>query len=320
MRRTGTLCAALVGSALLALAGQVGVGEGEVRRDPDSQTIDDRRIARAIEREGGALLDEIDVRTGEEMLAEHGSRAIVKLPESPAREMDEAELYEKCKPGVLVVRELYKCDHCPRWHTAAGGTAFVLSSDGVCVTNYHMFENRSDTHVPFPVVCTSDGAVFVIKEVLAASHADDVAIFRLGAGRKDDEAIPEGTREFTPITLAESAAIGTKVALIAHPDNECYTLTTGIISRRSIARRGVNGDAEQESEVPTITVTCEYGVGSSGGPVMDMRGRAVGMVCNTHTVWSGDGNRREPQMVRRRCIPADRILLLLASPAPEIAP
>ncbi len=293
-------------------------GPEDTQTDADAQTIDDRKIARIVERDGGALLEPGGLLSAEELLEARGELAIAQLADAPAKEMTEAELYETARRGVLVVRELYKCDNCPRWHTAGGGTAFVLSADGVCVTNYHMFESRGQEHKVYPIVLTADGEVFTVKEVLAASHPDDVAIFRLGNGRKDGEEIEAGTHVFTPIPLAESAPIGTRVGLIAHPDNECYTFTTGIIARRSLAHRGINGESGEDDDVPAINVTCEYGVGSSGGPVMDMRGRAVGMVCNTHTVWSGEGRRREPQMVRRRCIPSDRIMLLLASPPPKV--
>lgn len=285
----------------------------------DDQTINDREIGALIEREGGVLLEAGGLRSTEELLENRGDMAVATTGAPPDREMTPAELYEQARKGVLVVRELYKCDHCPRWHTAGGGTAFVLTADGICVTNYHMFENRSGEHTPFPVVCTSDGAVFTVKEVLAADHADDVAIFRLGKGRLHGEEIAEGAGVFTPIPLSDGAPVGTRVALISHPDNECYTLTTGIISRRSMTRRGINGDSDEGEEVPAISVTCEFGVGSSGGPIMDMHGSAVGMVCNTHTVYAGDGKKREPQMVMRRCIPSDRIMLLLASPTPADA-
>jgi hypothetical protein len=79
--------------------------------------------------------------------------------------------------------------------------------------------------------------------------------------------------------------------------------------------RGINGDSR--GEVPSLTVSCEFAVGSSGGPIMDMQGRAVGVVCNTHTVYAGEGKSRSPQMVMRRCTPTEQILALIISPPPH---
>lgn len=281
------------------------------------QEINDREIAEYIDEQGERLCDEDKARLTTELLEERRDVAVVALAEPQTRDLPLTELYEARRKGVLVMRMLYKCDRCPHWHSGGSGTAFVISADGVCVTNYHMFEAEKSPHPPRAVLMDTNGVVFSVKEVLAADQATDIAIFRLGDGLKEGEPVDVETYRFDPIPLANQAPVGMPVALIAHPDGEHYTLTTGVVMRRSVARRGINGDLGRRQEVPALTVSCEFAVGSSGGPIMDMRGQAVGMVCNTHTVYAGEGKSRSPQMVMRRCTPSDQILALIISPPPS---
>lgn len=277
-----------------------------------SAGVDDRAIGRRIETEGGALIEHSEFKSTVELLEASGSIATLHLQPSRTESAVPPELYEHARRGVLVIRHIFKCENCPRWHTLSGGTAFAISTDGVCVTNRHMLEQKHDDHRTFVIAMTSDGAVFGIEQVLASDAAADIAIFKLSKGRFDGREVEFAHTSAIALSLAESSRVGEPVWLIAHPDNSCYTLTSGMISRRAMTRKGVNGDIETDEAVPAIEVTCEYGVGSSGGPVMDARMNVVGMVCNTHTVYSGIGRDKEPQMVRRRCIPSERILSLIA--------
>jgi serine protease Do len=282
-----------------------------------SAGLDDRSIGRHIEAEGGALIESREFKSTVELLEASGSIATLTLQHPRTEPIAPADLYEHASRGVLVVRHIFKCDHCPRWHTLSGGTAFVISAEGVCVTNRHMFEQKHDDHRTYVMVMTSDGAVFGVEQVLANDAPADIAIFKLSKGRFESREIDFSETRAIALSLAHSSRVGESVSLIAHPENSCYTLTTGVISRRAVTHRGINSDVDTEELVPAIEVTCEYGVGSSGGPVMDRRMNVVGMVCNTSTVYSGKGRDKEPQMVRRRCIPSERVLSLIAQGQPQ---
>lgn len=271
--------------------------------------IDDRVITRLLEREGQRLAEAGSARTVEDLANEMNARGVSLMPRPDVTEPMSAEaLYKARCGGVLVLGEIYKCGSCPNWHTGASGTAFVISEGGVCVTNYHMFEERDEEVYVFAY--THDGGVYAVDTMFAASKADDVAIFGLGTGRRNGEDVAPGATVFNVVPVRPDAPVGTEVALISHPEGDHYMLTTGTIARRSMRRSGINADSPGRP-TPTLAVTCEYAVGSSGGPVMDMNGRAVGMVVSTHTIFAGEGRRREPQMVVRNCIPAERILAVL---------
>ncbi len=234
------------------------------------------------------------------------------------------ELYAQRLPCVLVLATIGKCDdpecgypgHAAMKHTAS---AFVLSKDGVCVTNRHVFEKTSDEE--FMVAATYRGVVYPVVEILAANEHDDVVIFRIDT-RGD---------EMSPIPLRSDAPVGTAVAVISHPAERCYTMTTGTIARRSAKRGDLSGsdhtrrrkppkavapdlpievDAEDEF-TQALEITAEYAVGSSGGPVLDDRGNAVGMVCATNTLYADREKREEPQAVVRTCVPAESILKMV---------
>jgi S1-C subfamily serine protease len=276
-----------------------------------------------IGRAGASLADRHALRTNAQLLAE--------APEGPCRvalpRADEeppltlAELYRARASGVVVVTTVYKCTKCPNWHPGSTAAGFVLTPDGVCVTNRHVLAETGD-HSVLAVLC--DGTALPITRVLATSEADDLAIFQTDTAG----------RPLAPIPLRAGAPVGTPVAVIAHPDTRYYTLSEGVISRRVFVHGGVNGDVARLKPrslydepappggayapvhasllTPVITVTADFGVGSSGGPILDTRGNAVGMVASTHTVFSAGGSdhEREPQMTIRTCVPAESILNL----------
>ncbi len=279
------------------------------RRDDEHLLVSDRDIAARLEVEGGELIEAKRAKTSED-LAKGLEREHAELPPGSVTtrvaegSMNLPTLYRTACEGVLVVASIYQCDSCDQWHTAGGATAFVLSRDGLCVTNHHVLADREHEYTLYPFVMAHDGTVFAIDEILGSNEEDDVAIFRLGAGQRDGRAVSIDESRLTPIPLVEGSPVGTPVALIAHPDRLFYTMTSGIISRRVTKESIMPG----ETRTDEVSVTCDYAIGSSGGPILDDRGRAVGMVMATHTIFAGKGRSREPQMVVRKCVPAERIL------------
>lgn len=202
------------------------------------------------------------------------------------------DLFKRRRSGVLVLGTYGICKHCNEWHEVTTGTAFVVAADGVCVTNHHMFleEGRETSLFAF----TDDGTAYPVKEVLAANAKDDVAIFKIEA------------KGLTPIPLRSGAPVGTSLALISHPQETYYMLSEGML-----ARRAKMSGLDESGEVDTILVSTEYAIGSSGGPIMDMSGNAVGMVRATLGVGPGDGEAQSLQMVLRMSVPSESIFKLI---------
>lgn len=214
------------------------------------------------------------------------------LPEPDKKKKE--DIYADTVQSVGIITSAYKCTKCPHWHRSGCATCWVLTEDGVMVTNYHVFENMKQAGYG---VLTSDGKVSPVTEVLAADKAADIAIFRV-----------EG-KGFKPLKLGNSQRVGGAAHIIAHPDSRFFTYTAGVVSRyyKDRAKRPVFW----------MGVTAEYARGSSGGPVMDDAGNVIGMVASTNSIYypSKDKNKRGPfQMVIRNCVPVDAIRKLITKP------
>ena len=212
--------------------------------------------------------------------------ALPGVAAQPAPGADAVTLYDRARRGVLVMAGVYKCPKCTNWHinTASG---FVLSGDGVAVTNYHVVNDD------FKLIAamTADGRVVPVTEVLAADRSHDVAIIRLGGGG------------FAPLPLLAEAPIGSRVYVISHPAQEFYTFTAGMVSRHV---RKADGS-------PRLAITADFARGSSGGPVLNDRGQVVGMVAETETIYFNRPNSeiKDPQMVVKLCVPVSSVLALI---------
>lgn len=200
------------------------------------------------------------------------------------------ELYRQARAAVLVIGNLYNCGKCEKWHVGQA-SGFVISADGLAVTNHHVVDRAENTTL---VAMTSDGQVFPVREVIAASKADDLAILRLDA------------HGLTPLPIARSAAPGDGVRVISHPDGFHYTLTAGIVSRTFIGQRA-------GQKVPVLQITADFAKGSSGAPVLDDRGAVVGVVSYTKSIHHDNGadRKRNLQMVMKNCTPSSQIWRLL---------
>lgn len=220
------------------------------------------------------------------------------LPAATPEAMAVTELYGRVRPSVLVVGTYYKCTHCPNWHVMAA-SGYLITASGVAVTNYHVV--HAETKGELMVAQTAAGQVLPVKEVLAASAADDVAIIQL-----DVSGLPAGTR-LVPAALSPDAPVGEAVAVISHPDHHFYVMTQGTIARYCTS-------VDPKSPAATyMQITADFAKGSSGAPVFDSHGCVVGMVASTASVYYDEenGQQKNLQMVFKQCIPAGRILALI---------
>lgn len=290
----GVFCAVLVLSGCRA-AGPAGV-----------ECIDDEKFMRGLEAAAGVLCESGAARTLSELRAGLGrarTDASVRAPRAGTSATHWSALYRRRSPGVLVLCRVHKCERCPLWHHASEGCAFVLTDDGLCATARHTFDGTDEHYL---VAGTCDGRVLPVVEVLAASEADDVAIIRVaGTG-------------LSPIPLRDAAPAGSEVAVLSHPRHHLYSLSTGVVARRAVKYGGIGGDVKSLAGVPTpvLEITAAFGVGSSGAPILDRAGNAVGMAVSTTTVYAGKKPDGDPQMAIYRAATAGRIARLLEPAAP----
>ncbi len=135
----------------------------------------------------------------------------------------------------------------------AQGTGFLVSADGVIVTNYHVIKEGNVAVVKFP-----DGTVLPVDGVLAANKVRDLAVIKIHG------------KTFRTLMLGNSDQIqvGEEVIAIGNPLGLELTVSNGIIS-------GVRTSKEQGGKF--LQTTAPISPGSSGGPLFNMLGEVVGI-------------------------------------------
>jgi S1-C subfamily serine protease len=104
----------------------------------------------------------------------------------------------------------------------AQGTGFIVTSDGVIVTNYHVIETGNVAAVKFP-----DGAVLLVDGVLAADKARDLAVLKIHG------------KSFRTLVLGDSdqVQVGEEVVAIGNPLSLESTVSNGIVSGMRTAEK-----------------------------------------------------------------------------------
>ena len=245
----------------------------------------------------------------------------IRLPNRQENLTDSTEeLYQRVMPAVVVIGSIYKCDNCSRWHLGGMASGWLLSDHGLVVTNHHVFTEEANHYFG---AMTSDGNVFAIRTILASDRDGDAAIAQL-----DTRGVV-----LPFLRLGQTAACGDPVVVISHPAGRFYSLTRGVVSRYHrhdadpatmaksdgsvhAPRKHTRDETLQDTPAPVwMSVTADYAVGSSGGPVFDSSGDVVGMVSRTYSTQANKHHRRHDsfgnQMVFKDCVSLDTILGLL---------
>jgi hypothetical protein len=133
------------------------------------------------------------------------------------------------------------------------GTGFLVNSDGVIVTNYHVIKTGNVAVVKFP-----DGTILPVDGVLAIDKFRDLAIIKIHG------------KPFPTLTLGNSDQIqvGEEVVAIGNPLGLELTVSNGILS-------GIRSDETEGGKL--LQITAPISRGSSGGPLFNMFGEVVGI-------------------------------------------
>ena len=147
-------------------------------------------------------------------------------------------------------------DRLPEGHPAPRslGSGFILSNDGVILTNAHVIDEADEVTVRL-----TDKREFKAK-VLGKDKRTDVAVLKIEA--KDLPTAPVGN----PDTLR----VGEWVLAIGSPFGFDNTVTAGIVSAKGRS-------LPDESYVPFIQTDVAVNPGNSGGPLFNLRGEVVGI-------------------------------------------
>jgi len=135
----------------------------------------------------------------------------------------------------------------------ATGTGFIIDSNGIIATNYHVISTLLKANNTL-LVKMENGAYFPLQGLIDVDEENDVAIFKV-----DGKELPiiKLSKDYIPKQGEEIVVVGSPLGLET-------TVSDGIIS----SVRGQDG---------IIQITAPISPGSSGSPVLNSNGEAIGV-------------------------------------------
>lgn len=144
-----------------------------------------------------------------------------------------------------------------------GGSGFIVSADGLIITNRHVVSQQNAEYTVF----RNDGTKYTAK-IIARDPLNDIAVLKI-----DVKNLP-----FLEFGSSDNLQIGQSVVAIGNALGEFRnTVSVGVISglSRSITAGDVGGAPEQLDNV--IQTDAAINPGNSGGPLLNLDGKVVGV-------------------------------------------
>lgn len=170
------------------------------------------------------------IKSGAALLkADEATELPVAILRNNSQLLNEQMIFSERKNGVLIIGKLNSSQpgNPKSKNFDLVGTAFAISADGTCVTNFHVLKNiiRPDAEevnkdsVYF--IITNDKKVYFMNKVIAFSQNNDLAVFKVDMHED----------KFYPIPFGKPANVGASVYCISHPLGHFYSFSKGIVAR-----------------------------------------------------------------------------------------
>lgn len=186
------------------------------------------------------FLDQIDTIDGEHVYAPAASQV------GPTYAREPKQIFQEISPAVVyittrtVVEEEYL------------GSGFIIDSEGVVITNYHVIQSAKDINVRL-----KDGTSYPASGVIYYDANQDACILKINANN-----LPT-----IPLGDSSNLQIGEKIYCIGNPLGLEYSFSDGLLS-------GVR----DYQELKYLQFTAPVSPGNSGGPLINPQGEAIGIV------------------------------------------
>ena len=260
--RVGPLVAMTLVAAVLGGGAALGIGKGAGWFDQKTRTV------------------VVNARTSSAPVA-LPARATSKVAPLPGTGFDPQRIFAQRSPGVVTIFA-YFGDPSSQATEISQGSGFVISPKGYVLTNSHVITNAGEgarvNAADHLYVEFSDGDRAEAR-IVGWDLYDDVGLIKLSSTE----------HKLTPVPLGESASaqVGEPVAAIGSPLGNENSLAVGVVSaiHRSIDAITV----QQYKVVDAIQTDAPITHGNSGGPLLDARGRVVGINAQIRSQ-NGNGN------------------------------
>jgi len=253
--------------SLVLLGGGIALGGNYLVNSPESFAVErierDRNIAQETEAEAVAIavpqnyVSDVVERVGDSVVRIDASRKVVANMPAAFNDPFFKQFFGSQMPNI------------PNEQIQKGlGSGFVVSSDGLILTNAHVVEGSDKVKVTL-----KDGQTYEGK-VMGTDSLTDVAVIKIEA-----ESLPA-------VTFADSDSLqpGEWAIAIGNPLGLDNTVTTGIVSAtgRTSAQVGV-----ADKRVSFIQTDAAINPGNSGGPLLNAKGEVIGI--NTAIIQNAQG-------------------------------
>jgi S1-C subfamily serine protease len=186
------------------------------------------------------------------------------------------EIYKRDGPGVVFIRaESLERVQTPfdvfpqQRRNESTGAGFVIDLEGHVLTNSHVVQRATKIQVGFGEGKMADA------RLVGQDAGNDVALLEVDTAKKNLE----------PLELGDSskAEVGDAVVAIGNPFGLDRTVTTGIVSALQRQIQAPNGFTIRD----VIQTDAAINPGNSGGPLIDARGKVIGI--NSQIATAGGG-------------------------------
>ncbi|CAN9502141.1 unnamed protein product [Ophioblennius macclurei] len=178
-----------------------------------------------------------------------------------------ADVVEKSTPAVVYIETRIRHPFSGREVPESNGSGFIISSDGLIVTNAHVVANKRVVRVK---LTNGDTYNAIVQDV---DPVTDIATIKISA-----------KNPLPTLQLGQSSDIrqGEFVVAMGSPFALRNTITSGIVSS---AQRGSKELGLSNSNMDYIQTDAAIDFGNSGGPLINLDGEVIGI--NTMKVTAG---------------------------------
>lgn len=180
-----------------------------------------------------------------------------------ANEKNTIEVFRRASPKVVYIHRLGKSSAFSSKLVKTGtGSGILWDKQGHIVTNYHVIHGALKIYVRMQ-------SMTVPARIIAYVPAKDIAVLQINSPKARN--LLKSFKPFPTVKMSH-LMVGQKAIAIGNPFGFDHTLTTGVIS--ALGRSVPVGHGVMHHMIQT---DAPVNPGNSGGPLLDSKGRLIGM-------------------------------------------
>lgn len=162
------------------------------------------------------------------------------------------------------------------------GSGFVIDSDGLVLTNYHVVEDVAANGGNITIRFHNDPKSYTAR-IVGTAQPLDLALIKVQAPKERLRPMPLGN--------SDTVKVGQKAIAMGNPFGLEFTVTEGIISA---IRRNPGAIGDGSGLVPSVLQTdAAINPGNSGGPLLNSKGEVVGINTAIYSASGGLGGQAQ---------------------------